>query len=77
MTVGDDIRKAWFKSKTFLFNLVLTLAGAVSLFQPVVDELESAGVDPQTVSALRVGLLLVGAIGMVLRGMTAGGVKLK
>ena len=77
MTFQDDVRKAWFKSKTMLFNLVLFLSGAATMLTPVVDELIETGMNPQTVATIRVGLMIVGAVGMALRQMTAGGVTLK
>lgn len=77
MTFQDDIRKAWYKSKTMLFNLFLLLSGGAAFFAPVVEELESTGMDPQTVAVLRVAVMLVGAIGAALRMSTAGGVTLK
>ena len=77
MTFKDDVRKAWYKSKTALFNMVLILSGAASLFAPVVEELEATGMTPETVTVLRVSVMTIGAIGVVLRSMTAGGLALK
>jgi len=77
MTLGDDIRKVWWKSKTMLFNLILILSGAAAMFEPVFDELEVLGMEPQTIATLRLVLMLVGIIGTVLRGATAGGVRMK
>ena len=77
MTLQDDIRKAWFKSKTMLFNMLLVLSGAAAFFAPVVEELAATGMEPETVAVLRVAVMLVGAIGAALRMATAGGVTLK
>lgn len=77
MTLQDDVRKAWFKSKTMLFNLLLVLSGLAGMLQPVVEELAATGMDPETVAVLRVVLMTVGIVGMFLRQMTAGGVKVK
>lgn len=77
MTLQDDARKFFLKSRTALVNIFVMLSGLAGFLHPVTDELLKAGVEEQTVAVLRAVLLVLGAVGMWLRSVTGEGLRFK